>query len=265
MGTMAEPAIVRAQYVDDSRLAARQALWRHRTGPSLVDTVLDWAELGGDESIADVGCGNGVFLSSLRDRGHRGPLVGLDLSPAMADGARDHRSFGVVADCRAVPLRDGAVDRALCLHMLYHVPDPQPAVAELRRIVRPGGRVVVTTNGDGHTIELKRILAEAARQVTGFEASTSWGHHEFLPQQAFDLLSAEFDEVVLHDLTAAVPVLAPEVFTTAVASYPPESVGLTAGPEWSAILTVVGELVSQHFAEYGRLDLTSSAWGLVAR
>src|SRR5262249_26797126 len=132
MATIADQGVVQAQYATSANLGARQAIWQH--GPSLVDIVLDLAELRGDEIVADVGCGNGLFLTALRQRGHAGALIGLDLSATMASSTRAD-AFPVVADVQAVPLADGAIDRALCIHMLYHVPDLGRAVGELRRVV----------------------------------------------------------------------------------------------------------------------------------
>ncbi len=47
------------------------------------------------------------------------------------------------------------------MHMLYHVPDPAVAIRELRRVTRPGGRVVVVLNGADHLRELRAIIAAA--------------------------------------------------------------------------------------------------------
>ena len=61
----------------------------------------------------------------------------------------------VAADATALPLPDGVADLTLAMHMLYHVPDPSQAVRELRRVTRPGGRVVIGLNGLDHLRELR--------------------------------------------------------------------------------------------------------------
>src|SRR5215475_1770258 len=64
--------VLRTQYGDDARLSARQRLWR--TAPSLIDRVLDLAQIAPAAVVLDVGCGNGHYLFGLRTRGHTGPV-----------------------------------------------------------------------------------------------------------------------------------------------------------------------------------------------
>jgi SAM-dependent methyltransferase len=264
MATIADQAVVRAQYENSANLGARQAIWRH--GPSFVDIVLDLAQLSGDETVGDVGCGNGLFLAALRQRGHAGALVGLDLSAGMAGSTRAD-AFPVVADAQALHLVDGCFDRALCVHMLFHVPDIGRAVGELRRVVRTGGAAIVTTNGPGHIRELNAILAEATTQVTGIAPAGGggWGTARFHPEPARRLLAQAFADVRLHDLGGSIPIYDAAVVSAAIASFPPEAVGQGAGPTWSAILAVTGELVAAHFATHGELLVTNGAAAFVCR
>ena len=145
-------AVLRQQYAGLERLTARQSLWRLRCGPPLHTIVLDRAALNGTETILDVGCGPGTYLAELRHRGHTGMIVGLDQSATMAHHANTH-AHTAVADAQALPVADDSVDVVLCLHMLYHVADLHRAIAELRRVLRPGGTAMVTTNGADHSIQ----------------------------------------------------------------------------------------------------------------
>jgi SAM-dependent methyltransferase len=70
----------------------------------------------------------------------------------------------ICADATALPLPDGAADVTLASHMLYHVPEPARALSELRRITRPGGRVIIALNGDGHLRQLRTAIATARGQ-----------------------------------------------------------------------------------------------------
>lgn len=89
--------------------------------------------------ILDVGCGDGSFLSALGVR----PAVGLDRSAAAA-AAVHARGFGaVVGDLAATPMRDGSYSLVTMFHYLEHVPQAAVSLEAVRRLLTPGGRLVV--------------------------------------------------------------------------------------------------------------------------
>jgi SAM-dependent methyltransferase len=154
-----------AHYADDSRLAARQRLWREsRRDPpfDLILWVLDRAGLtaGSALDVLDVGCGNGAYLGALAARGHAGRRVGGDLSHGMLTTIVRGEAV-VQLDAQALPIADESFDVVLAPHMLYHVPERRQAALELRRVLRPGGRLVAVTNGPGNLAELKRMAEDA--------------------------------------------------------------------------------------------------------
>src|SRR5579863_8814549 len=141
------------QYRTDANLAARQSLYAHQhPRVNLPAWALGLAALDGTEAVADIGCGNGMYLAELSRRGHAGPVVGVDLSTGMLHAAR-RRAPGtrlIAADAAALPLRDGAFGLTMAMQMLDHVPGPDAAVRELRRVTRAGGRALVVLNCPGH-------------------------------------------------------------------------------------------------------------------
>jgi SAM-dependent methyltransferase len=92
----------------------------------------------------DAACGTGRHAAYLAQRGHR--VIGVDSSPEMLAHARrrvpggDFREGGL----DRLPLPDEHVDLAVCALALAHLPDLGPAFAELTRVLRPGGHLVVT-------------------------------------------------------------------------------------------------------------------------
>jgi ubiquinone/menaquinone biosynthesis C-methylase UbiE len=155
------------QYKTDTNLAARQSIYAYQHPRiDLAARVLDLAVPGPSGTIVDVGCGNGVYLAELGRRGFRGRVLGVDLSFGMLEAAHDSLSADqpaalVNADAAALPFGDGVADLALAPHMLYHVPEPPDALRELRRVTRPGGRVVIVLNGTGHLRQLRAAVAAA--------------------------------------------------------------------------------------------------------
>jgi SAM-dependent methyltransferase len=98
-------------------------------------------------SVLDVGCGPGTDLAAFADAvGPRGAVLGVDSDPRMVAEAtaRLARRANVeirLGDAHALPLDDDSVDRAHLERVVQHLDDPGRTVAELRRVVRPGGVV----------------------------------------------------------------------------------------------------------------------------
>lgn len=94
--------------------------------------------------VLDAACGTGRHSVWLAAQGHE--VIGVDLSPDMLARARaklpDARFER--GELNALPLPDASVDSALCALALVHLADLHPALAELARVVRPGGRVVIS-------------------------------------------------------------------------------------------------------------------------
>ena len=220
-----------SQYKTDVNLAARQSIYAYqRPRIDLARETLDLARLDGREAVADIGCGNGRYLAELARRGHAGPVLGADMSPGMLLAARDRapRAALLVADAAALPVRDAAAGLTLAMHMLYHVPEPERAVRELRRITRPGGRVIVGLNGADHLRELRGLIAEAL---------ASLGRPPVQPRERIGLdqgerlLRSQFTSVTRHDFESRLRVPDAEPIAAYVRSRVPD-----AGPLAAAVL-----------------------------
>ncbi|MCP4246806.1 MAG: metalloregulator ArsR/SmtB family transcription factor [bacterium] len=99
-------------------------------------------------TVADVGAGTGYLLPLLTARFDH--VIAVDPVPDMLEIARSHPALGRAdnveyrtGDLSKLPISDGQVDLALAILVLHHVPSPPEALAELRRIVKPGGRLLV--------------------------------------------------------------------------------------------------------------------------
>jgi SAM-dependent methyltransferase len=92
--------------------------------------------------LLDVGCGGGLFLGMMRERGHR--VVGLDFSrEAAAVAWRQQQTPAVVAEFASAPLRSGSFAAITMFHVMEHLYDPRGYVAAARNLLAPDGRLIV--------------------------------------------------------------------------------------------------------------------------
>jgi SAM-dependent methyltransferase len=180
------------QYEDDRHLSARQRLWQCQVPAfDIAVWVLELAELMPGMRVLDAGCGNGIYLRALRERGVN--AVGCDLSPGMLRGIA-HQAV-VTADVTALPVRDGAFDVVIAAHLLDLVPDRRGAVRELRRALRIGGSCVAVTTGAQHLRSLRDLIESAARAGSpGWSMRAPTGS-AFTAEDAAAQLGVSFTEV----------------------------------------------------------------------
>jgi len=119
------------------------------------------------ERVLDLGCGAGRFVAALRDAG--ADPVGVELAGAALERAR--RNVGD-ADLRllepdgSLPLGHGEVDVVWCSEVLEHVPDTGALLNEVRRVLKRGGRLIVTVPDHGR---LRRTLIALARHESHYD------------------------------------------------------------------------------------------------
>jgi SAM-dependent methyltransferase len=107
--------------------------------------------------VLEVGCGQG-WLAERVQRELGCAVVALDQSEHMVELTRARGIEAHVGDVRALRFDDGAFDCVVAAWMLYHVPDVDRALAEIARVLRPGGRLVAVTNSRLHLGELAERL-----------------------------------------------------------------------------------------------------------
>ncbi|MDR1248418.1 MAG: class I SAM-dependent methyltransferase [Treponema sp.] len=120
-----------------------------------LETALKQGRAGEPPRVLDAGCATGALLEKLRDRGWA--CAGVEISPS-AEYARQERGL----DVRNTSLEEGrfpgaSFDLVLASHLIEHLNDPAAFVREVRRVLAPGGRFLVTTpNIDGFQARLFR-------------------------------------------------------------------------------------------------------------
>ena len=152
-----EPRLQRRvqRYGWDLAASGYEGLWGAQLA-GVQAALLDSATLQPGERVLDLACGTGlVTLAAARAVGPSGHALGTDLSGEMVALAEQQaRRQGVSnarftrMDAEQLALADGSVDVVLCSLGLMYVPEPQRVLGEARRVLRPGGRLVVSVWGE---------------------------------------------------------------------------------------------------------------------
>lgn len=153
--------------------------------------------------VLELGCGPGDLWVRNLDRIPAGWQITLsDFSPGMLEKARaslqrsDHPFAYAQIDAQAIPYADGYFDAVIANHMLYHVPDRAQALAEIRRVLKPGGRFYAATNGKDHMAEIKKLVLQFDPE--GGSLWKSFAINPFRVENGGAIIAQAFDHVTLH-------------------------------------------------------------------
>lgn len=180
--------------------------------------VFDRLRLPPAARILEIGCGAGSLWLENRFRVLAGWEVMLsDLSAGMLAQAR--RGLGTLRltalDAQALPLPDGHFDAVIANHMFYHVPDRPRALAEIRRVLRPGGRIYAATGGRD---QFRELIAMVRRFDPALVLWEGRGPDSFLLETGAEQLAPWFSEITLHRYEDALAVTEAEPLVEYVAS-----------------------------------------------
>lgn len=150
----------------------------HRNRQRVVRKLVAAYTASGD-LILDAGCGTGLNLRNLPEGS-----VGLDLNPRNVElvDRRLPLHRVVLGDVEAMPFRDHEFDAVVCTEVLEHVPDPAGALAEIRRVLRPGGVLIGSVPARSLVWKL-RFLSSTCPHSEPF-------HNEYVPTEVRSMLAS---------------------------------------------------------------------------
>ena len=152
-----DPRVVEAEYANERGLEGRRAAYRFATGPNAPQMAFEAVAEVSPSRVLEVGCGPGELAARIREE-VGAEVVAIDISPRMVELARGRGVDARLGDVCDLPFAAGEFDCAVAAWMLYHVPDVDAGLAELARVLRPGGRLVAVTNAPDHLRELRELL-----------------------------------------------------------------------------------------------------------
>jgi SAM-dependent methyltransferase len=182
-----DPSYVRSQYATETGLEARRAAYDTAAGPDARDVAVAAVAAAAPERVLEVGPGPGELSERIaQELGV--VVVAVDSSERMVELARSRGVDARLGDVQSLQLPSESIDCAVAAWMLYHVPDLDRGLAEIARVLRPGGRLVAVTNAADHLLEVW--------QLVGVEhAPLSFG-----AENGEELLRRHFAAVERHDV-----------------------------------------------------------------
>jgi arsenite methyltransferase len=244
---------------DENRARQLETLYRKRDVRRRRALVREALDVRAGERILDVGCGPGFYAEELLGEvGPEGSVVAIDASPDMLAVAARRCAGHANAEFRegdaiALPVEASDFDAALCVQVLEYVADPATALAQMRRALRPGGRVVVWdidwATVSWHTADPERM----ARVLHAWDEHLT---HPSLPQTlTARLRTAGFGQIRAEGHVFATAELDPEAFGTGlmlplIAEYTAgrPAVGPEMAAAWAAEQRELGERGELFFA-----------------
>ena len=263
--------LVNESYANDEPLSVRIETHRRYSVPhvDLPAWALDRHPWRGDETVLDIGTGTGQYLAPLRERVPHGRIIAGDLSWGMLRDLRVKSVPGgaclLNADAEVLPLADRSCDAIIASYVMFFMSDIPGAVAEMHRILQPGGVLLAVTLAHVYMEEL-RVAINRALSALGASTETSMG----TVSRRFDLDSGmAYLEQRLHVTThllesefvfpSVEPVLA---YVNSMRSELRDD--LPPNRTWNEFIATLRDVVQTEIAAHGEFRVSKNAGVLMA-
>ena len=149
-----DPAVVRAQYATETGLETRRSVYENAEGDDAREVAFQAIAAARPRRLLEVGPGPGELSGRIMAE-LGAEVVALDVSKRMVELARGRGVDARVGDVQALPFADASFDTVVAAWMLYHVPDLDRGLAEISRVLAPGGQLIAVTNSELHLDEAR--------------------------------------------------------------------------------------------------------------
>lgn len=270
MSAISDTDALRLQYGSDACLRVRQDIHGKYSVPQLnfTEWVLKRVTWRGDETILDLGSGPGAYYPYLSRRYPGITYHGLDRSGAMLTNHPAPNNL-LQADAQQLPYADSSFDVVMANHMLYHIPDIDAAVREIKRVLKPSGVLVASTNSIQTMPEFQALFHRGLLLLStpgNVYARFSLAEHApFTLENGTGLLSRHFFAVVRHDLPGLLVFPDVEPVMAYLESWRSiREPQLPQGVKWDDLMLIVREQISRVVSHFGELTVQKISGVLVA-
>lgn len=256
-------------YATDELLNIRYQIHEQYSVPRIDfrEWVLSRVNWQGHEVVLDLGCGPGTYAETLARVVPGASYYGLDFSSGML--AKHPLSNSIVqADGQVLPFADHTFDIVMANHVLYHLPDIQRAIEEIRRVLKPEGLLIAATNSAESMPQFRDLYKRAIMVLTapGKQVIVPRpASHAFTLESGTRYLARSFFAVVRYDLPGAFVFDQPEpvlAYLESVRSL--REPQLPAGVSWDAVMMIVREQIKNQLNYVGELVVHKLSGVLVA-
>lgn len=212
------------QYQNASNISARIQLHKiySQNQQGWFPWVFGYCDLRPGMKVLEVGCGDGtLWISNLSKLPQNIGIVLSDLSEGMLRDARrtigtkDSRFSFAAFDCHQIPYEDQKFDLVIANHVLFYCSDIPKVCSEMRRVLKPGGRLICSTYGSRHMREVSQLVADFDDRII---LSADKLYERFGRENGGDLLKYYFSDVSWHTYEDSLLVLEPEPLISYVLS-----------------------------------------------
>ncbi len=270
MPTAEQDDPIRRYYATDRNLRVLEETYAKYCVPrtdfaSWTLATLDWT---GDEVILDIGAGTGSHYSRLIKAQPDVNYYAIDLSPNLLykhPGAADRLAFG---DALKLPYATDSFDVVMANHVLYHMADIDSCLLEIKRVLKPDGRVLASTDSLHTTPELQVLIRRAVVLLSENGANVqplSLPCDSFALENGTRILARHFYAVVRHDLPRQLVFDAVEPALEYLESMRDlRQHDLPADVSWDDMMLIMQQQMTQLLQLLGRLEINIACGALVA-
>ncbi|MCB9450690.1 MAG: class I SAM-dependent methyltransferase, partial [Anaerolineaceae bacterium] len=265
-----DPDIIHNLFLNDEALRTQHETHERFSVPQVdfAAWALSCVQWRGDECVLDVGCGPGRWHTPLVSQHPGVHYYGIDLHDAMLEN-HPARSFVTIGDATHLPYPDNMFDVVMANHMLFHVQDIDHTIQEFRRVLKPDGVLMTTTNSAHNLPELQVLLRRAitllAPPGTPHIQPPQPASTRFTLENGVQQLSHHFFAVVRHDLPSLfVFPSADPIVDYLNASRSVSEAQLPEGVQWNDVLLIVREQADRLVEHFGELVINKLNGVLIA-